>query len=158
VQGAAVDIGACERAAPPPPPPPPPGDAPQPPPPGAGPDVVQPFLSSVHATRRGTRIALTFVSSEAGRLRGTLSRVLRGRRRRGVCVTRRPRPKRGPLCEKRIVLRRFDESVVAGRNVLSLPVGRLRRGRYQLKIALHDRAGNVSKVRTLRFGVRKRGR
>jgi hypothetical protein len=155
IQGAAVDIGAYERAAPPPPPPPPGGDPPQPPAPGPSRDVVRPFLSSVHATRRGTRISLTFVSSEAGSLRGTLSRVLRGRRRRGVCVTRRPRPKRGPLCEKRIVLRRFDENVVAGRNVLSLPVGRLRRGRYQLRIAVHDRAGNVSMVKALRFGVRK---
>ncbi|HEV2754365.1 MAG TPA: choice-of-anchor Q domain-containing protein [Actinomycetota bacterium] len=161
VQGVAVDMGAHERAAapPPPPPPPPPGapPAPAPPPPLVvlPPDVVKPRLTHASARREGSRIVLKVASSENATLRATLSRVVRGRRRGGRCVTSAPKPKKGRRCTKARRVKQMPGSVVAGANTVRLLAGTLAPGPYRLRIVAVDAAGNVSAAQVVRFRVRR---
>lgn len=135
VQGAAVDMGAHERAPAPaaepeavdePPAAPP---LPPPPTPAATADVAAPVLSGLRVRRRGRRVVVTFTSSETGIAR---LRVRRGRR----------------------VVRTLTRPVVAGVNRLTLRMRRVRQGRHAIVLAVTDAAGNAAAAKRVRFRVR----
>jgi hypothetical protein len=151
VQGAAVDIGAYERAPLPPPPPLPPADAPPgaPPPqevPGGPPtpraDTTAPVLSKAslarRRVRRGTPPRLRVTSSERAVLKVRIVRLRRGRR---------------STTEKTLTV-----SLTAGPNVLAIRSGQAPAGRYRLELVATDAAGNASRATRVPLRILRRSR
>jgi hypothetical protein len=154
VQGAAVDIGAYERAALPPPPPPPlpPSDAPRPgapppqqPPPGPPPpraDTTAPVLSKAslarRRVRRGTPPRLRVTSSERAVLKVRIVRLRRGRRSTTVKTLTAP--------------------LTAGPNVVAIQSGQAPAGRYRLELVATDAAGNASPATRVPLRILRRAR
>lgn len=162
VQGAAVDIGAYERApatpqttttttpvaepdppfVPPPPPPPPP-------PVVTARDTAAPVLTGIALQRRTLRLS----SSEAGTLRVTVARRRQGRLRSGRCVIGR---RRGAHCVRHRQVKAFTVALAAGQNAIAARTGSLRPGRYRLTVVARDAAGNPSAPRYLVFKVKEK--
>jgi hypothetical protein len=150
VQGAAIDIGAYEFS-----PPPPAGTDSSPPGPGGGPtdtppvDTTAPILGRLrlsHARFRA-RVGTTLSTStnEAGQLRVTLQRGLRGRRVHGRTrwVTRGPTLSRNAA--KPGVVRLAFRGRIGTRAAVP--------GRYRFVVTAIDAAGNRSASRTVSFTI-----
>jgi hypothetical protein len=97
-------------------------------------DRQPPTLSALTARRRNGRVALSFRVSERAVVRVEVRRVL-------------PRPARRTAA--------LSRSLAAGRRGIVLPAAAMqKRARYVIVLVARDRAGNVSKPRTLRLTTR----
>jgi hypothetical protein len=144
VQQGGTDIGADEFT------PQPPSVAPR-----ATPDRTRPVLSGLTVQpfkkKRGARVR--FRLSEAAAVSFTIRKRVRGRRKKGRCVTKQ---KRGPRCTKYVNLPGgFQRGGRSGANSFRYD-GRLnrkalRRGIYQLVAIPRDAAGNTGKRASSRF-------
>jgi plastocyanin len=101
-------------------------------------DTTAPRFTTAVKRRAGSRVlALTFSSSEAGRLEATVFR----------------RPPRGRSYAR---VGQASMKVTSGSNTLTVPrkaAGTLRSGSYRVKLALVDPAGNRSAARVLTFTI-----
>lgn len=155
--------------------------------PGSGSDFIPPevggFSVGNNSLLPGEGTFFDFNSSEPGLATLTLRRQVAGLRiRRGgrsVCVPRTPRllrrirrsvgspfafrrALRGRRCRARKTIGRISQAVSSGQNTIvfngRIAGRRLRPGRYFAELQIRDAAGNLSRVETLQFRVRRPGR
>lgn len=147
--------GLASRQAPPCVEPPAPTPAPAPPatpdPGSSSRDTLAPTLANV--TVASGKLLLT--TSEAGRVRVTLTLLAKGIRRGRACVrTPKRRPKRARSCVRRVPAGTQTVDIAIGGARLTLPRGALRAGRYEARATLTDAAGNTSRPARATFTVK----
>jgi hypothetical protein len=122
------------------------------PPPGGGTttpaDRTAPKLTRLKVS--GTK--LRFTSSEAGKVRLSITKRASGRRVGGRCVKATRSNRRKPSCTRTITVSTRSATLVAGATSLALP--KLPPGRYTVSLIATDAAGNKAKAVTMTVVVK----
>jgi hypothetical protein len=122
-------------------------------------DGIAPTLTAALSkakVRRGKRAELVATLGEAARLEVKVTRLLPGRRKGARCV---PRRKRGKRCTARRPRGAVVQEAAAGETRVPLSPRfrgrRLKVGRYAIRVAATDAAGNAAPAQRLALRVRK---
>ena len=122
---------------------------PNPPPPDTT-DRTPPVVSGLSlkpkrlSLRKLRSTGLGFSLSEPATVKVAVQRVVKGRRKRGRCVTK-PPPRRGARCVKTTTVKRVTATLPAGPAQLRIALRRpLSPGSYRVTISATDQAGNRS--------------
>ena len=128
--------------------------------PAPAPDRTAPRLSGVRrvgGVRVRTRVTVRLRTTEAGRLRTSLVRLVPGRRSGKACRALGSRDHRRSTCTATVAAATPASVVVAaGTHRVRLDTRRLKAGRYRATLAVTDAAGNRSDARTVAFTVVRR--
>ena len=116
------------------------------------PDKTAPVLTLVSLSA-GT---LRFTSSEAGTVRVVVSRKAVGKRSRGRCVKPTKKLRKAKGCTRLVRVRTLSAAVIAGKNSVRIPTGKLAAGRYTVTVRVTDAAGNESKPSNKAFTVKRK--
>lgn len=111
-------------------------------------DHTPPVLSKL----KGSATKVSFTSSEAAKVKLSITRAAKGRRVKGRCVAPRRSNRKRPACNRTVTVLTRTVNAPAGAKTVSLK--KLPAGRYTLHLTATDAAGNKSKPAKKTFVVK----